>query len=232
MVWEVAGPAIARALVDRDFRLSRRHATAFRSTTEENLERVRATTQPTYTSEWLAGSSLLLTLARYLPPLSHHNLAQETLTMTAPTGGSLRKVSGAAVTSILMMADALEAMLEDVGTSTKRPKRLSSIVENSITLTFQTLFPLDYLESEVESSASGFDIEEEEGDDHKNNDADVEEEECSDESYIQLSFVLITIRIAVSCNALIGALSSSAVSCEKQVRGLRGTAPLPCQILL
>ena len=130
VVWEVAGPAIARALVDRDFRLSRRHAAAFRSTTKENLERVKATSPPTYTSEWLAGSSLLLTLARYLPPLSHHNLAQETLTMTAPTGGSLRKVSGSAVTSILMMADALEAMLADVGAATKRPKRLASIVEN------------------------------------------------------------------------------------------------------
>lgn len=158
VIWEVAGPAIAHALCDCDFRLGRRHALHFRSTPLEKLELIKTISPPSYTSEWLSGSALLLNLSSMLTPLSQHNLAQETLAMTTTSGGSILKVSGSAVTSILMMADALEAMLGDIATSMKRPKRLASIVENSIIHTFQTLFPLDYLESDAESSASGFGV--------------------------------------------------------------------------
>ncbi|GMI07973.1 hypothetical protein TrVE_jg13309 [Triparma verrucosa] len=199
-VWEVIAPAVSAALADRDFRLSREHAKHFnRTSTSSQLDQIKLIQPPTYTSEWLSGATLLLEVTKLLPPLDHHDFAQELLGMTVPAGGGLNKVPGCAVLAIYMVASSLEALASHPSPA-RRPKRLLSMIENSITLTFQTLFPLDYLESDAGSSASSFGIKE--GDESGDESDSLDSAPSSLESLLQGTFLTLSVRILKATSAL------------------------------
>ncbi|GMI06123.1 hypothetical protein TrLO_g2319 [Triparma laevis f. longispina] len=216
-VWEVIAPAVSAALADRDFRLSHEHAKHFdRTSLDSQVKQIKRIQPPTYTSEWLSGAALLLETTKLLPPLDHHNFAQELLGMTVPVGGGLDRVSGCAVLAIFMMASSLETLTE-YPTPARHPKRLQSMIENSITLTFQTLFPLDYLQSDDGSSASSFNIAEgdegeEEGDGGDSSDSSESGPGDSLSSRLQKTFLALSIRILKATSALTKHLPPSATS--------------------
>ncbi|GMH71507.1 hypothetical protein TL16_g05668 [Triparma laevis f. inornata] len=180
------------------------------------VKQIKRIQPPTYTSEWLSGAALLLETTKLLPPLDHHNFAQELLGMTVPVGGGLDRVSGCAVLAIFMMASSLETLTE-YPTPARHPKRLQSMIENSITLTFQTLFPLDYLQSDDGSSASSFNIAEgdegeEEGDGGDSSDSSESGPGDSLSSRLQKTFLALSIRILKATSALTKHLPPSATS--------------------
>ena len=114
-----------------------------------------------FTREWLSGASLLIQLtANHLPPLEQHQFSVETLSLSANfrNVSSYSKMTGLAVTSLIMLRNAMLHLVEIPPNPIRFSRRILSMVEHAFTVTYESLYPLnpEYYDSDTVSSASGF----------------------------------------------------------------------------